>query len=191
MTPPAPQTARKLPRMRERYQKEIAPALAREFKHANLMAAARLEKIVVNIGCGKAAHDAKLLEAAQRDLSLITGQRPFIARAKKAISNFKIKEADAVGCKVTLRRARMYEFLDRLVSVALPRIRDFRGLSPKGFDQGGNYSFGLREHTIFPEINVDQSPYSMGMDITLVTSADTREEAYALLQGFGFPFAAK
>ena len=179
------------PRMLERYRKEIAPVLAKDFSHKNLMATAHLEKIVLNIGCGEAAHDAKFLEAAQKDLGLISGQRPLVTRAKKAISNFKIKETDAVGCKVTLRRARMYEFLDRLVSTALPRIRDFRGLSPKGFDQGGNYSFGLKEHTIFPEIQVDQAPYTIGMDITLVTSAKTREEAYALLKGFGFPFAAK
>ncbi|MBI3996527.1 MAG: 50S ribosomal protein L5 [Candidatus Omnitrophica bacterium] len=179
------------PRMLERYRKEIAPGLVKDFKHKNAMAAAHLQKIVLNMGCGEAAHDAKVLEAAQKDLGLITGQRPLITRAKKAISNFKIRENDPVGCKVTLRRARMYEFLDRLVSTALPRIRDFRGLSPKGFDQGGNYSFGLKEHTIFPEIQIDQAPYTLGMDIVLVTTAKTRDEAYALLKGFGFPFAAK
>ena len=179
------------PRMLERYRREIAPALAKEFEHKNLMAVARLEKIVLNIGCGEAAHDAKILEAAQKDLALISGQRPLVTRAKKAISNFKLREGDPVGCKVTLRRARMYEFLDRLVSAALPRIRDFRGLNPRGFDQGGNYSFGLKEHTIFPELNQDQSTYTLGMDIILVTSAASREEAFALLKGFGFPFAAK
>lgn len=179
------------PRFLERYRKEIAPSLAKQFGHTNLMAVARLEKIVVNIGCGEAAHDAKILEAAQKDLGLIAGQRPLVTRAKKAISNFKIKEHDPVGCKVTLRRARMYEFLDRLVSVALPRIRDFRGLSPKGFDQGGNYSFGIKEHTIFPEIHLDQAPYALGMDIVLVTNAKTRDEAFALLKGFGMPFASK
>ncbi len=124
----------KIPRMVERYRREVAPALAKQFQHRNLMAVARLEKIVVNMGCGEAAHDAKILEAAVRDLGLITGQRPVVTRAKKAISNFKIREKDPVGCKVTLRRARMYEFLYRLVSTALPRIRDFRGLNPKGFD---------------------------------------------------------
>lgn len=174
--------------MLERYRKEIAPALAKQFHHKNLLAAPSLRKIVLNIGCGEAPHEPKRLEIVQRDLGLIAGQRPLITRAKKAISNFKIREKDPVGCKVTLRRARMYEFLDRLVSIALPRIRDFRGLSPKGFDQGGNYNFGLKEHTIFPEIQIDQAPYTLGMDIVLVTNARTREEAFALLKGFGFPF---
>ena len=179
------------PRMLERYRKELAPALAKQFNHKNLMAAARLQKIVLNVGCGEAAHDAKLLEAAQKQLALISGQRPLVTRAKKAISNFKIREHDPVGCKVTLRRARMYEFLDRLVSASLPRIRDFRGLSPHGFDQRGNYSFGLKELTIFPEVQVDQVPNVLGMDIVLVTNAKTREEAQALLKGFGFPFAVQ
>ena len=184
-------TPRHAPRLLERYRKELAPALAKQFRHANLMAAPHLEKIVVNIGCGEAAHDAKVLEAAQRDLALVTGQRPMVTRAKKAISNFKIKEQDPVGCKVTLRRARMYEFLDRLVHTALPRIRDFRGLSPNSFDQGGSYSFGITEHTIFPEIQPDQVTHALGMDIVLVTSARSRDEAFALLKGFGFPFAEK
>ncbi|PIQ84558.1 MAG: 50S ribosomal protein L5 [Candidatus Omnitrophica bacterium CG11_big_fil_rev_8_21_14_0_20_63_9] len=179
-----------LPRMHERYQKVIVPALAKEFHKRHPMAAARLQKIVVNIGCGEAAHDAKILEAAQRDLGLITGQKPLVTRAKKAISNFKIKEGDAVGCKVTLRRRRMYEFLDRLVSIALPRIRDFRGLNPKGFDEGGNYNFGLKEHTIFPEIQ-EHVATAIGMDIVLVTNASSKDEAMALLKGFGFPFATK
>ncbi|MBI3330501.1 MAG: 50S ribosomal protein L5 [Candidatus Omnitrophica bacterium] len=183
--------SRPAPRLLERYRKELAPALAKQFDRTNVLAAPQLEKIVVNIGCGEAAHEAKVLEAAQRDLALITGQRPMVTRAKRAISNFKIKEQDPVGCKVTLRRARMYEFLDRLVHVALPRIRDFRGLNPGGFDQGGNYSFGIREHTIFPEIQPDQAPYPLGMDITLVTTARTREEAFALLKGFDLPLAAK
>ena len=180
-----------VPRMLERYRKEIAPALVKQFNHKNPMAAAHLQKIVLNMGCGEAAHDAKILEAAQRDLAAIAGQKPLVTRAKKAISNFKIRESDPVGCKVTLRRARMYEFLDRLVSATLPRIRDFRGLNPKGFDQHGNYNFGLKEHYIFPEIQVDKSPYALGMDITLVTTATTRDEAYALLKGFGFPFTIK
>ena len=177
--------------MLERYRKELAPALAQQFKHRNVLAAAHLEKIVLNIGCGEAAHDAKVLEAAQRDLALIAGQKPVVTRAKKAISNFKIKEQDPVGCKVTLRRARMYEFLDRLVSVALPRIRDFRGLNPRSFDERGNYSFGITEHTIFPEIQIDKAPYPLGMDVVLVMNVTTRDEAYALLKGFGFPFATK
>ena len=179
------------PRLLERYRNEIAPALMQQFHYTNRLAAPRLEKIVVNIGCGEAAHDAKILEAVQRDLALIAGQRPLVTRAKKAISNFKIREGDPVGCKVTLRRARMYEFLDRLVSVALPRIRDFRGLSPNGFDQGGNYSFGVKEHTVFPELNLDQVHQTLGMDITLVTTAKTREEVFALLKAFRLPFAEK
>ena len=181
----------KAPRMLERYRTDIIPALVKQFGRKNLMAVARLEKIVLNIGCGEAAHDAKILEAAQKDLGLIAGQRPLVTRAKKAISNFKIREGDPVGCKVTLRRSRMYEFLDRLVSVALPRIRDFRGLNSRGFDQAGNYSFGIREHTIFPEIQPDQSPYPLGLDVVVVMNAATREEALVLLRGFGFPFATK
>ena len=179
------------PRLLERYRKELVPALAKQFHHANAMAVARLEKIVLNMGCGKAAHDAKVLEAVQRDLTLIAGQRPMVTRAKKAISNFKIKEGDPVGCKVTLRRARMYEFLDRLVHVALPRIRDFRGLSPQGFDQAGNYSFGLKEHTVFPELTLDEVTHPLGMDIVVVTRAASREEAFTLLKSFGFPFTTK
>jgi len=183
-------SSRATPRLLERYRKEIAPALAKQFHRKNMLAVARLEKIVLNIGCGEAAHDAKALEAAQRDLGLISGQRPLITRAKIAISNFKIRLHDPVGCKVTLRRARMYEFLDRLVSVALPRIRDFRGLNLRGFDQGGNYTFGIKEHTIFPEVPIDQIQYPFGLDVTLVTSAATREEALVLLKAFRLPFAA-
>ena len=179
---------RKVPRLLERYRKEIAPSLAKTFGHANLLAVARIEKIVLNIGCGEAAHDAKILEAVQESMSALSGQRPVVTRAKVAISNFKIRAGDPVGCKVTLRRDRMYEFLDRLVSIALPRIRDFRGLNPTGFDQGGNYSFGIDELTIFPEVHPDRLPSSLGMDITLVTSAESREEALTLLKGFGMPF---
>ena len=181
--------ARSIPSMQERYRKTIIPALAKEFGYKNPMAVPRLEKVVLNMGCGEAAHDAKVLEAAQMELGLISGQRPVVTRAKKAISNFKIRENDPVGCKVTLRRTRMYEFLEKLVNVALPRIRDFRGLNLQGFDRGGNYSFGLQEQTIFPEVTVDKTPYPLGMDITLVTTAATRDEAFDLLTGFGFPFA--
>ncbi len=191
MTKPTATTNGRTPLALERYRKTIAPALMQEFKHRNAMATAKLEKIVLNMGCGEAAHDAKVLEAAQRDLGLIAGQRPLVTRAKKAISNFKIKEHDPIGCKVTLRRRRMYEFLDRLVNVALPRIRDFRGLSPNGFDEGGNYSFGLKEHTIFPEIQVDRVQFPLGMDVTFVIRAQSRDEATALLKGFGMPFAHK
>ena len=178
-----------VPRLLERYRKEIVPTLVKQFNHQNVMAVARLEKVVLNMGCGEAAHDAKVLEEAQQDLGLISGQRPVITRAKKAISNFKIKEGDPVGCKVTLRRRRMYEFLEKLIGVALPRIRDFRGLNPQGFDQGGNYSFGISEQTIFPEIQIDKVHYPLGIDVVLVTTANTREEAQVLLQGFGFPFS--
>ena len=183
--------ARKVPRMLERYRQEIVPALGKQFGRTNPMAIPRLEKIVVNVGCGEAAYEAKRLEAIQRDVALITGQRPLRTRAKKAISNFKIREGDPVGCKVTLRRDRMYEFLERLVAVALPRIRDFRGLSPRGFDQGGNYAFGIDDHTIFPEIQVDKVEQAFGMDIVVRTTAGSRAEAFALLKGFGVPFAAE
>ena len=183
--------APRVPRLLERYRAQIAPALAKEFGTKNFMAVARLEKIVLNIGCGEASHDAKVLEQAQRDLGRISGQRPVVTRAKKAISNFHIKEGDPVGCKVTLRRARMYEFLDRLVSAALPRIRDFRGLSQKGFDQGGNYSFGITEQGIFPELAGEQLTYPLGLDVVIVTSAKVRDEAFALLKGFGMPFTAR
>jgi len=177
------------PRLQVHYRNEVVPSLAKALKRKNALGLPRLEKIVVNIGCGEAAHDAKLLEAVQRDLGTITGQRPMITRAKKAISNFRIREGDPVGCKVTLRRARMYEFLDRLVNVALPRIRDFRGLSVHGFDERGNYSFGILEHTIFPEIPMEKVQYPLGMDVVLVTSAKNREESRVLLDGFGMPFA--
>ena len=180
-----------IPRMHAQYKKEICPALMKQFGHKNSMAVARFQKIVLNMGCGEAAHDAKILESAQKDLGLIAGQRPVVTRAKKAISNFKIQKNNPVGVKVTLRRARMYEFLDRLISVAIPRIRDFRGLSPNGFDQAGNYSFGLKEQTIFPEVEIDKTYQVLGMDIVMVINAATREEAYALLKAFGFPFTAK
>ena len=177
-----------VPRLFARYRQELSPALTKQFHHTNALAVARLQKIVVNVGCGEAAHDAKLLEAIQKDLALITAQKPLVTRAKKAISNFKIREQDPVGCKVTLRRQRMYEFLDRLVNIALPRIRDFRGLSPHGFDGQGNYTFGLKDHTVFPEIQLDRIYRAFGMDIVFVIHADSREEAMALLKGLGFPF---
>jgi large subunit ribosomal protein L5 len=160
----------------------------KRFGYTNRLAVPRLKKIVLNVGCGEGAHDAKALEEAQRDMALICGQKPAVTRAKKAVSNFKIKEGDPVGCKVTLRRHRMYEFLDRLVSVALPRIRDFRGLSANGFDHAGNYSFGIREQSIFPEVRLDDVRYNLGMDVVMVISANTREEAKTLLDGFGMPF---
>jgi len=177
-----------VPRLAERYRKELAPALMKQFGYTNRLAVPRLVKIVLNIGCGEAVQDAKVLEEAQRDLALITGQRSVVTRAKKAIAGFKIKEGDPVGCKVTLRRQRMYEFLDRLVSAALPRIRDFRGLPAKAFDHGGNYSLGVKEQTIFPELHLDEVRYPLGMDITIVTTAKTPQQARALLEGFGIPF---
>ena len=176
------------PRFRERYEQTLAPALMTQFGYTNRLAVPRLDKIVLNMGCGEAAHDAKVLEEAQRHLGLITGQRPVVTRAKKAVSNFRLKEGDPVGCKVTLRRQRMYEFLDRLISAALPRIRDFRGLPAKSFDRGGNYSFGLREQAIFPELPPDDIHYTLGMDVTIATTAKTPQEARALLEGFGMPF---
>ena len=180
--------ARLTPRFLEKYQHDIAPSLMKEFGLTNRLAAPKLVKIVVNMGCGEAAHDAKALEAAQKELALITGQRPMVTRSKKAISNFKIKEGDPVGCKVTLRRVMMYEFMERLIAAALPRIRDFRGLSLNGFDQQGNYSFGIKEQSIFPELRVDEIVYPLGMDVTFVTTAGTPERSKALLKGFGMPF---
>ena len=177
-----------VPRLLERYQKDVVPALMKQFGYTNRLAVPRVVKIVVNMGCGEAAHDAKVLEEAQRDLGRITGQRPAVTRAKKAVSGFKIQEGDPVGCKVTLRRQRMYEFLERLISAALPRIRDFRGVSAKAFDGRGGYSFGVREQTIFPELHLDEVHYALGMDIAFVTSAKTPQETRALLEAFGMPF---
>ena len=181
-------SAAAMPRFQERYQRQIAPELMKRFNYTNRLAAPRLVKIVLNIGCGEASHDAKVLEEAQEHLSLIAGQRAVVTRAKKAIAGFKIRESDPVGCKVTLRKRRMYEFLDRLITMALPRIRDFRGLSSKAFDQGGSYSFGVREQAIFPELAPDSIHFPLGMDIVLVTTSKTAEEARALLEAFGFPF---
>jgi large subunit ribosomal protein L5 len=177
-----------VPRYQQRYQKEIVKGLMEQLSIKNVMAVPKLVKIVVNMGCGEAAHDAKILESAQKELAMITGQRPVVTRAKKAVSNFKIKEGDPVGCKVTLRRVMMYEFMERLLTVALPRIRDFRGLSLKGFDHGGNYSFGIKEQTIFPELRLDEVTTPLGMDITFVTTAGTPERAKALMTAFGLPF---
>lgn len=177
-----------VPKLAERYRKELVPALMKQFGYTNRLAVPRVVKIVINMGCGEAAHDAKVLEEAQRDLARITGQRPVVTRAKKAVSGFKIQEGDAVGCKVTLRRQRMYEFLERLICAALPRIRDFRGVSAKAFDGRGGYSFGVREQTIFPELHLDEVHYALGMDIVLVTNAKTPQETRALLEGFGMPF---
>ena len=176
------------PRMKEKYRADVVPALMERFEYANPHQVPRLEKIVVNMGVGAATQDAKLLEHAVRDLTIITGQKPAITRAKKSIASFKLREGMAIGAKVTLRGDRMWEFFDRLLSTALPRIRDFRGVSNKAFDGRGNYSLGVTEQLIFPEIDYDKIDKIRGMDITFVTSADTDEECHALLGEFGFPF---
>ena len=176
------------PRMKEKYRAEVVPALMERFEYANPHQVPRLEKIVVNMGVGVATQDAKLLEHAVGDLTIITGQKPAITRAKKSIASFKLREGMAIGAKVTLRGDRMWEFFDRLLSTALPRIRDFRGVSNKSFDGRGNYSLGVTEQLIFPEIDYDKVDKIRGMDITFVTSANTDEECHALLGQFGFPF---
>lgn len=174
--------------MKEKYRADVVPALMERFEYANPHQVPRLEKIVVNMGVGAATQDAKLLEHAVRDLTIITGQKPATTRAKKSIASFKLREGMAIGAKVTLRGDRMWEFFDRLLSTALPRIRDFRGVSNKAFDGRGNYSLGVTEQLIFPEIDYDKIDKIRGMDITFVTSADTDEECHALLGEFGFPF---
>ena len=177
-----------VPRLKERYRAEIAPALKDEFGYANVMQIPGLVKIVVNMGVGEAARDAKLIDGAVRDLTAITGQKPAVARAKKSIAQFKLREGMPIGAHVTLRGDRMWEFLDRLLSIALPRIRDFRGLSPRQFDGHGNYSFGLTEQVMFHEINPDRVDRQRGMDIIVVTSATTDDEGRSLLRKLGFPF---
>ena len=177
-----------LPRLKERYRSEIAPALNTEFGYANPMQIPGLVKIVVNMGVGEAARDSKVIDAAVRDLTAITGQKPTVTKARKSIAQFKLREGMPIGCHVTLRGDRMWEFLDRLLSVALPRIRDFRGLSPKQFDGRGNYTFGLNEQSMFHEIDQDSIDRVRGMDITVVTTASTDDEGRALLKHLGFPF---
>lgn len=176
------------PRLKERYVTEIAPALREEFGFANVMQVPTLTKIVVNMGVGEAARDAKLIEGAVRDLTLITGQKPAVARARKSIAQFKLREGMPIGVHVTLRGNRMWEFCDRLLALALPRIRDFRGLSDRQFDGRGNYTFGLTEQLMFHEINPDQVDRQRGMDVTLVTTATTDEQGRSLLRRLGFPF---
>ena len=176
------------PRLKERYVTEIAPSLREEFGFANVMQVPTVTKIVVNMGVGEAARDAKLIEGAVRDLTLITGQKPAVARARKSIAQFKLREGMPIGVHVTLRGNRMWEFCDRLLSLALPRIRDFRGLSDRQFDGRGNYTFGLTEQLMFHEINPDQVDRQRGMDITLVTTATTDEQGRSLLRRLGFPF---
>ena len=176
------------PRLRTRYNDEIRPALKEQLGLANIMQVPRLEKIVINMGVGKATQQPSLLEGAVKDLEAITGQKALVTRAKKSIAGFKLRENNAIGCKVTLRGDRMWEFLDRLVALAIPRIRDFRGLPANAFDGRGNYTFGVTEQLIFPEIDYDQIDTTRGMDITIVTTARTNAEGKALLDAFGFPF---
>ena len=176
------------PRLKGRYKSEIAPALKEKFGYKNVMQIPTLTKVVVNMGVGEAARDSKLIEGAIRDLATITGQRPQVTRSRKSIAQFKLRENMPIGAHVTLRNDRMWEFTDRLLSIALPRIRDFRGLSPKQFDGKGNYTFGLTEQVVFPEIEQDKIDRTRGMDITLVTTAKTDEEGRELLRALGFPF---
>ncbi len=186
-TAPA-ETARPLPRLKQRYREEIVASLTEQFSFSNPMLVPGVVKVVVNMGVGEAARDAKLIDGALRDLTAITGQKPQVRRATTSIAQFKLREGMPIGAKVTLRGDRMWEFLDRLVTTALPRIRDFRGLSPKQFDGNGNYTFGLTEQSMFHEIDVDRVDRQRGMDITVVTTAATDDEGRALLRLLGFPF---
>ena len=179
------------PRLKEKYKSEVAPALAEKFGYKSIMSVPRLQKIVVSQGIGDAVGDKKLVDSAVSDMTMITGQRAVSTQSKKDISNFKLRKGMPIGTKVTLRGDKMYEFLDRLLSVALPRTRDFRGVSAKGFDGRGNFNLGVKEHIIFPEIDIDKVSRIMGMDITFVTSAESDEEGKALLDAFGFPFTKK
>jgi large subunit ribosomal protein L5 len=177
-----------VPRLKARYREEIVPALQSEFSFGNVMQVPRLTKVVVNMGVGEAARDSKLIEGAIRDITAITGQKPMVTRARKSIAQFKLREGMPIGCHVTMRGDRMWEFLDRLLSVSLPRIRDFRGLSAKHFDGRGNYTFGLNEQSMFHEISIDSIDRARGMDITVVTTASNDDEGRALLRLLGFPF---
>lgn len=175
-------------RLQEIYKSSIVPALQKEFSYENALEVPKLDKIVINMGVGEAVNDRKKVDAAVADLTAISGQKPVVTKSKKSIAVFKLREGMAIGCKVTLRRDRMYEFLDRLVTIALPRVRDFRGLNGKSFDGNGNYAMGLKEQLVFPEINYDKIDEVRGMDIIICTTAKTDAEAKALLRGFSFPF---
>jgi large subunit ribosomal protein L5 len=179
---------KEMPRLWAKYKDEIAPQLKERFGYRNGMQVPKIEKISINIGVGEATQDAKFLEGAVNDLNAIAGQKAVITRAKKSISNFKLREGVAIGCRVTLRRERMYEFLDRLISLAMPRVRDFRGVKDSGFDGRGNFTLGIREQIVFPEINYDKVVKIRGLNVTIVTTAKTDEEAYELLRLFGIPF---
>jgi len=178
-------------RLQDMYVSTIRPALQQQFGYKNVHEIPKLEKIVLNMGVGEAVADSKKIDSAVSDMTLITGQKPVVTRARNSIAGFKLREGMPIGCKVTLRRDQMYEFLDRLVTIALPRVRDFRGISPKGFDRRGNYNMGLREQLIFPEIEYDKIDEIRGMNITICTTARTDEEARALLSGFKMPFVAQ
>lgn len=177
-----------IPRFKTLYETKVCPALVEEFGYKNAMEVPKLTKIVINMGVGEATQDRKRVEQAAAEMALIAGQKPIICRAKKSIAQFKLREGMAIGCKVTLRKSHMFEFLDRLITIALPRVRDFRGVNPKSFDGRGNYALGLKEQIVFPEINYDKIEKIRGMDIIICTTARTDEEARALLKGFNMPF---
>lgn len=179
------------PRLRELYLKEITPVMMKRFKYKNIMQVPKLEKIAINVGVGQATQDSKLVEVIAKDLETIVGQKPVVTRAKKAISNFKLRAGMPIGVRVTLRKSKMYEFMDRFINIAVPRIRDFRGLPDKSFDGRGNYTTGVKEQIIFPEVDVDNVTKIFGMDITFVTTAKNDMEAYELLRGFGMPFVKR
>src|SRR6188508_2000763 len=176
------------PRLREQFDKEIRGKLTEQFGYQNVMQVPRLDKVVLNMGIGEAVNDRKKVELAAADLALIAGQKPIVTHSRMAIATFKLREGQAIGAKVTLRKSKMYDFVDRLVNIALPRVRDFRGLNPKSFDGRGNYSLGIKEYTVFPEIDFDKVTDTWGLDITVCTSARTDDEARALLTAFNFPF---
>ena len=180
-----------VPRLKKKYQGDVVPAMMKEFGYKNPLQVPRLEKITLNVGLGEAIQNIKVLDAAVAEVAAITGQKPVITRAKKAIANFKLREGVPIGCMVTLRRERMYEFLDRLIHVALPRVRDFKGVSDRSFDRRGNYSLGLREQIVFPEIQADKVDKARGLSVSIVTTAKTDQEGKALLKYMGMPFAAK
>jgi large subunit ribosomal protein L5 len=186
--PAAPRPADYRPRMKTHYESVVRDAMLKEFGYGNAMQIPRLEKIVINMGVGEAVNDKKKVDSAAKELSLIAGQRAVVTKARKSIATYKVREGNPIGCKVTLRGDRMYEFVDRLVTIALPRVKDFRGLSPKSFDGRGNYAMGLKEHIVFPEINYDEVDEIRGMDVIVCTTARSDDEARALLRGFNFPF---
>jgi large subunit ribosomal protein L5 len=180
-----------VPRLKEKYKSEIIAKMMERYKYKNIMSVPKIEKVVINMGVGRSTQDKAELDNAVSELSVITGQKPLVTKSRKSIANFKLRKGLNIGCKVTLRSAMMFEFLDRLLNVAIPRIRDFRGLPSDSFDKKGNYNFGLKEQTIFPEINIDNVKSPQGMNITVVTTAKNDDEAYALLELFGFPFKKK